>query len=179
MINQQKTEIDYLHELLNDNDIFYEKYDYSIEKFNIESIKHNNALKNNSINKVNITVEHAELFYSYFKGRPDVFSKRGARANPKTGITAYYSQCDNFWKEGLCPRIVGQKILCRDCKNQKYTRLKRSHIIAHLKGEKSNCSDVVGLYPIFEDNTCNFLAFDFDNHDSNNKLEDFANSDDK
>ncbi len=31
-------------------------------------------------------------------------------------------------------------------------------------GVKEDCSDVVGLYPVWPDGTCNYLVFDFDNH---------------
>ena len=34
-----------------------------------------------------------------------------------------------------------------------------------MTGVKEDCSDVVGLYPVWPDETCNYLVFDFDNHD--------------
>lgn len=49
----------------------------------------------------------------------------------------------------------------------------------HLIGEKEDCSDVIGLYPILQDEPCNFLVFDFDNHDEKSKVDDFANTDDE
>ena len=33
-------------------------------------------------------------------------------------------------------------------------------IMSHLKG-----NEVIGVYPLYKDNTCRFLVFDFDNHD--------------
>ena len=36
----------------------------------------------------------------------------------------------------------------------------------HLRGEKPDGTDVIGIYPLLQDETCNFLVFDFDNHDS-------------
>lgn len=41
--------------------------------------------------------------------------------------------------------------------------------MAHLEGKKENCSDVVGLYPMHSDNTCNYIIFDFDNHNQPEK----------
>ncbi len=38
--------------------------------------------------------------------------------------------------------------------------------MSHLRGEKTDCSDVVGIYPLFPDGTCRFIVFDFDNHNS-------------
>lgn len=49
----------------------------------------------------------------------------------------------------------------------------------HLIGAKEDCSDVIGLYPMMQDETCNFLVFDFDNHDDKSKVDDFANTDDE
>ena len=58
----------------------YEKYEYSVTAFNSEKIKKKNENQTSShIKSVDINVEHAKLFYSYFKGRPDVFAKRSAK----------------------------------------------------------------------------------------------------
>ena len=38
-----------------------------------------------------ITPKHANYFYSFFKGRTDVYSKRSGKPNPKTGKTGYYT----------------------------------------------------------------------------------------
>lgn len=38
-------------------------------------------------------------------------------------------------------------------------------LLKHLEGKKEDCTDVVGLYPLYPDGTCWFLVFDFDNHD--------------
>lgn len=38
-------------------------------------------------------------------------------------------------------------------------------LLKHLEGKKEDCTDVVGLYPLYPDGTCWFLIFDFDNHD--------------
>ena len=34
--------------------------------------------------------------------------------------------------------------------------------------------DAIGLYPLFEDGTCSFLVFDFDNHEKGAEKTDFA-----
>jgi hypothetical protein len=39
----------------------------------------------------------------------------------------------------------------------------------HLIGKKEHCLDVIGLYPLLPDETCNFLVYDFDNHDVKNQ----------
>ena len=38
-------------------------------------------------------------------------------------------------------------------------------IMEHLKGEKEDASDVIGVYPLLPDDTCRFIVFDFDNHE--------------
>ena len=102
--------------------------------------------------------EHASLLYSYFKGRQDVYSLRSSKKG-------YYTQCNNFWKYGICPKRDGTKIKCQDCSSQDYKELKGRVILQHLQGIKEDCTDVVGLYPLFPDGSCWFLVFDFDNHD--------------
>jgi len=51
----------------------------------------------------------------------------------------------------------------------------------HLTGLNEDCTDVIGLYPMFPDETCNFLVFDFDNHDTTNQTNEIegANIDDE
>lgn len=111
-----------------------------------------------------LTQEHARFFYSMFRGRKDVFSKRGGKVNPKTGKAGYYTQCWNFWKEGVCPKRNGS-FKCSDCNNQKFKTLSGEHIIKHLQGERLDGSDVIGVYPMFPDESCHFLVFDFDDHE--------------
>ena len=109
-----------------------------------------------------ITYEHARLFFSYFWGRTDVYAKR--YKNKKTGATGYFPQCNNFWKYGICPKAERLKIQCKECDNKSWIKLGANQIIAHLKGEDKDCTDVIGVYPIWEDETCRFIVFDFDNH---------------
>ena len=108
-----------------------------------------------------ITRNLAISFYSFFHGRKDVYASRS-----KT--SGYHTVCQNFWKYGICPKIdakrEGKKAPCHNCPSQDYTELKVSAIISHLRGEKEDCSDVIGLYPLFPDGTCYYLVFDFDDH---------------
>ena len=112
-----------------------------------------------------ITREHVQFFYSMFKGRNDVYTLRSGKPNAKSGKHAYYTQCENFWDPFLCGKRSQNKVRCSECLNQKYKALTGNDLEAHLKGLKQDCSDVVGLYPVLADETCNFLVFDFDDHD--------------
>lgn len=122
-----------------------------------------------------ITLNHARQFYSYFWGRTDVYSKRSK--NKTTGKVGYYPQCDNFWKHGVCPKASGSKVMCRDCNNRRWTRLRGEQIENHLRGLNKDASDVIGIYPLFPDGTCRLLVFDFDNHDKGAEEQEFANTD--
>lgn len=122
-----------------------------------------------------ITSEDANKFFSMFWGRTDVYSKRTIKKS--TGEVNYYTQCYNFWRNG-CPRMQGSKIKCQDCEKQAYKKLERKQIIAHLKGEAEDATDVIGVYPLLEDETCRFIVFDFDNHEKDAEKSDFANTDD-
>ena len=122
-----------------------------------------------------ITAEDANAFFSMFWGRTDVYSKRSIRKS--TGEVSYYTQCYNFWKNG-CPRINGSKIKCQECDKRAYKKLEKQQIIAHLKGVAEDATDVIGIYPLLEDETCRFIVFDFDNHEKDAEKQDFANVDD-
>lgn len=122
-----------------------------------------------------ITKQLARRFYSYFWGRTDVYSKRSV--NKSTGKTGYYPQCENLWKDGLCPKKAGKKVKCGDCANRKWRKLEAEQIMAHLRGEKPDGSDVIGIYPLFPDGTCRFLVFDFDNHEKGAEALDYGNTD--
>ena len=121
-----------------------------------------------------ITSEDANKFFGMFWGRTDVYSKRTIKKS--TGEVNYYTQCYNFWRNG-CPRMSGSKIKCQDCKKQAYKKLERKQIITHLKGEAEDATDVIGVYPLLEDETCRFIVFDFDNHEKDAEKSDFANTD--
>ena len=143
-----ESQIQYLKKLLDDNGI---SYDYEAHLRSLQSDV-------GDIIFPELGPEHASLLYSYFKGRQDVYSLRSSKKG-------YYTQCNNFWKYGICPKRDGTKIKCQDCSSQDYKELKGRVILQHLQGLKEDCTDVVGLYPLFPDGTCWFLVFDFDNHD--------------
>ncbi|MBE6416903.1 MAG: DEAD/DEAH box helicase [Akkermansiaceae bacterium] len=109
-----------------------------------------------------ITAGHARVLYSYFKGRKDVYSRRNVN---KDGRGVYYPVCENFWVAGKCPRRDGRKLRCMECENRCWISLTQRTLMRHLKGELEDGRDVIGIYPLLEDETCHFLVFDFDCHD--------------
>ncbi len=95
------------------------------------------------------------LFMSLFKGRDDVYAKRWENKNK--GISGYSPVCLNQWQSGVC---IKPKIPCSKCENKLYAALDEDVIESHLKG-----NIVVGIYPMLPDETCRFLAMDFDEAD--------------
>ena len=121
---------------------------------------------------VNPTEAMAKVFYSYFWGRTDVYARRG-----KNG--GYFPQCAGRWDNPSCPKRTDAKVFCdEDCRYKSWRPLELWMILQHLRGAKDDCSDVLGVYPLFPDNTCRFLVFDFDNHEKDAYKTDNANTDD-
>ena len=147
-ILELESEIRYLRQLLDSNGI---AYDYQAYKESLASTEEG------GIEFPELTREHAIAFYGMFRGRKDIFSQRSAKKG-------YHTKCNNFWKYGVCPKRSGEKMKCLVCPNQDFTKLNVPILLEHLKGEKEDCTDVIGLYPLFPDGTCWFLVFDFDNH---------------
>ena len=97
---------------------------------------------------IHLTEDMAKEFYSYFWGRTDVYAKRG-----KNG--GYFPQCASRWNNPLCPKVRDAKVFCdEDCQYKEWKRLEPWMIMYHLQGRKEDCSDVLGVYPLFPDNSC-------------------------
>ena len=101
--------------------------------------------------------ELVALFRSLFRGREDVFALRFH--NTRSGRAGYAPQCHNEWQKGICDK---KKYKCVSCPHQKFKQLSSTVIEAHLHGNDPLHTDVVGIYPILPDETCYFLAVDFD-----------------
>ena len=176
-IRQLESEIEYLHGLLDNAGISYKREAKELDDL---SPDRNLAFEENQgarILPVTITKQHIQYFYHLFKGRNDVYSKRSGKANKKTGKHGYYTQCWNFWKDGICPKKNNPQAGCGECQNQKYKELTGQVLYEHLMGTREDASDVIGLYPMFPDETINFLVFDFDCHDDKIGGDDGANLD--
>lgn len=108
--------------------------------------------------------EKIALFKSLFAGRTDVFSLRWH--NQKTNKSGYSPVCANKWQSWKCDL---KKFSCASCPYKSPVPLSDSYIFAHLCGKDEFSRDVIGIYPLFQDNTCRFLAFDFDSHKDKSK----------
>ena len=122
-------------------------------------IQHNiNVDASVSINKSKISKSNAEklkerleIFKSLFKGRTDVYA---VRWESKTGKSGYIPACKFEWQKPICQK---PEIKCSDCSRRVLLPLTDQVIYEHLTGKKT-----IGLYPLLHDETCWFLAVDFD-----------------
>lgn len=101
--------------------------------------------------------EKVALFQSLFKGCEDVFAKRWYGDTTKK--SGYHPVCEREWNREFCDK---RKYKCAECPNRQFATLSYGYIYNHLAGKDSYGRDVVGLYPILNDNTCFFLCTDFD-----------------
>ncbi len=99
-----------------------------------------------------------KLFRSLFRGRTDVFPVRFE--SERTGKAGYSPACANEWVRGVCEK---PRIRCVDCPNRRFIPVTDEVIRWHLSGRDSQGRDfVMGVYPMLPDETCHFLAADFD-----------------
>ncbi|MDR3464893.1 MAG: DEAD/DEAH box helicase family protein [Xanthobacteraceae bacterium] len=107
----------------------------------------------------NSTIEKKiALFRRLFRGRSDAFPIRWE--NRTTGRSGYALACANEWQRGICEK---PKVKCSACPNQAFRAVDDVSIERHLRGTDANGAPfVMGVYPMLADNTCSFLAADFD-----------------
>lgn len=98
------------------------------------------------------TVEKVALFRRLFRGRTDVYPVRWE--GKTSGKSGYAPACANEWRAGVCEK---PRLKCGDCSHRLLVPLSDAVIYNHLAGEHT-----VGVYPLLEDDTCHFLAVDFD-----------------
>ena len=105
------------------------------------------------------TAAKIALFRSLFRGREDVLPRRWE--NPKTGKAGYAPMCRNEWVRGVCGK---PQVRCGECPDQAFIPIGDDILRSHLARKASgNVADfTVGVYPMLPDETCWFLAADFD-----------------
>lgn len=98
------------------------------------------------------------LFRSLFRGREDVYPRRFE--SRKTGKSGYQPVCANEWTRGLCEK---PRVKCADCPNRRLLAVTDEVVRWHLCGKDDNGrAFVMGVYPMLPDETCFFIAADFD-----------------
>ncbi len=101
------------------------------------------------------TSDKIALFRRLFQGRTDVYPIRWE--SKKTGKSGYAPACANEWRPGICDK---PRIKCSDCGNRLLKPLTDTVIYDHLAGNHT-----IGVYSLLTDDTCHFLAVDFDEAD--------------
>jgi superfamily II DNA or RNA helicase len=95
--------------------------------------------------------EKIKLFRSLFRGREDVYAIRWEN---KAGRSGYSPACHNEWDRRVCQK---PKIKCNECPHSSWLPITDKVIHDHLTGKH-----MIGVYPLMKDETCHFLALDFD-----------------
>jgi len=105
-----------------------------------------------AINNESLLLEKVGLFRSLFRGREDVFARLWwSRKSQRVG---YSPVCRHEWNPAYCDK---PRVKCGNCPNQDYTPVTDEVVQDHLEGRHT-----IGTYPLLPDETCHFLAADFD-----------------
>lgn len=110
--------------------------------------------------------EKIALFRRLFRGRTDVFPVRWE--GKTSGKNGYAPACANEWRAGICEK---PRIKCSECGHRQFVPLSDGVFFEHLSGKKT-----VGVYPLLGDDTCHFLAVDFDEEEWRDEALAFAQS---
>lgn len=108
--------------------------------------------------------DKVRLFRALFRGREEIFPTRFM--SKKTGKAGYAPACANKFVHGVCGL---PKVKCSECPNQAFTPVDDRVVLDHLRGRH-----VMGVYPLLADETCWFLAIDFDKASWQNDVGAFA-----
>ena len=103
-----------------------------------------------SVNNQSAQEAKIDLFRSLFRGREDVYPKRFESL--KTGKSGYQPACRNEWVE---------KPELRECLPVT-DEVVRNHLLGTDHQSRSGRDFTIGVYPMLLDETCWFLAADFD-----------------
>jgi hypothetical protein len=98
------------------------------------------------------TEDKVALFMDLFRGRQDVYPKLWINADK--GRKGYSPACSNEWIRGLCDK---RTVKCGECSNQAFIPVTQKVVLDHLQGRH-----VIGVYAMLADESCWFLAVDFD-----------------
>ena len=137
--------------LLKENELYRRKFgpiESTGDKNNDDNVR---AFQRVEFDKYSTPDEKIELFSSLFFGRQDVYARRWEGKNGKSG---YSPVCKNEWKSNICRK---PKTKCVNCEYRDFAGITKDVIRNHLTGK-----EVIGIYPMLEDETCRLLVIDFD-----------------
>lgn len=129
-----------------------------VSRFSPKPLDHD---ENAPISRQSSESEKISLFRMLFKGREDVYPRRFE--SRRTGKAGYQPACRNEWLKGICKK---PKVKCIECENREFLPLTDEVIRNHLLGvdPQNRYKDdfTIGAYPLLLDETCWFIAVDFD-----------------
>ncbi len=103
------------------------------------------------------STEKIALFRSLFSGRADVYPRR---YEARDGRSGYSPVCANEWVRNICGK---PKTKCQACPSRQLLPVTDDVVRWHLSGHDDNGKPcTMGVYPMLPDETCTFLAVDFD-----------------
>ena len=127
-----------------------------VSQSRIEIERH--SIANGSVTNCSSPDEKVALFRALFRGREDVYARRFE--SQRTGKTGYSPACANEWVRGVCEK---PRVKCATCQQRQFLPITDEVVRWHLTGcDKVGKPFVAGVYPMLLDETCFFLAIDFD-----------------
>src|SRR3990167_11184901 len=122
------------------------------EENSIEPKESDATIETNNISAATLSpTEKISLYRSLFRGRDDVYA---IRWEGKDGRAGYSPVCANEWDRRVCQK---PNIKCSECPHSSWKAATDQVIYDHLAGKH-----MIGVYPLLQDETCYFLAIDFD-----------------
>ncbi|MEI8183722.1 MAG: DEAD/DEAH box helicase family protein [Desulfomonile sp.] len=101
------------------------------------------------------------LFLSLFRGRQDLYPRRFE--SKRSGKSGYQPACRNEWMKGRCLKPTAK---CSNCNYREFIPVTeeviRNHLLGYDSRERSQRDFTIGVYPMLQDETCWFIAADFD-----------------
>lgn len=126
-----------------------ECFGLSHDKKSVQPVSPSSANSTSAINSKSSPEEKVKQFRDLFRGRDDVYAVRWEGRNGKAGYSPAYH------------RIWGTSFRSAPDRPKEYFPLTDQVIHDHLTGKLT-----AGIYPLLTDETCWFLAADFDNRRS-------------
>lgn len=131
----------------------------------IKEINDLKVLLNNTKNETKSDLSQEDkinIFMDYFKGRDSIYPYLSI--DKKDPSKKYYiPKCANEWNKNVCNKTMGKK--CKTCQYWEDKSIDKEVIKNHLFNNSP-----IGIYPMLEDETCYFLAFDFDDKKNDNNI---------
>lgn len=135
---------------------------HNIQGFTNDTMHNAHEITISKEQKIN---ERIELFRALFNGRTDVYAVRWESKNGRSG---YSPACAHEWQSPICQK---PNIKCANCTSRQLLPLTNQVIYNHLVGKQT-----IGLYPLLQDQTCWFLAVDFDKKNWQQDMQAFIES---